>query len=103
MKDWKRFKRYCFCLPRKDYEMVTETGEEVFISDEGVMVEDILWGEYFSWMDVEEAILTKSEKENDLWAGDSWVVYTDKKEFKFKTVKRNRTRIKYSHEERKCF
>lgn len=88
MKDWKRFKRYCFYLPRKDYEMVTENGEEVFISDEGVMVGSILWGECFNWMNVEEAILAEPEKENDLWAGDIWVVYTGKKEFKFKTVKR---------------
>lgn len=88
MKDWKRFKRYCFYLPMKDYELVTENGEEVFISDEGVMVGSILWGEYFNWMNIEEAILTEPEKENDLWAGDTWVVYTDKKEFKFKTVKK---------------
>lgn len=72
----------------KDYEMVTENGEEVFISDEGVMVGSILWGEYFNWMKVEEAILTEPEKKDDLWAGDTWVVYTDKKEFKFKTVKK---------------
>lgn len=88
MKDWKRFKRYCFYLPRKDYEMITENGEEVFISDEGVMVGSILQGECFSWMNVEEAILTEPEKKNDLWEGDSWVVYTNKKGFKFKTVKR---------------
>lgn len=88
MKDWKRFKRYCFYLPMKDYKMITDNGEEIFITDEGVTVGGILWGEYFSWMKVEEAILIEPEKEDELWAGDNWVVYTDKKEFKFKTVKR---------------